>query len=788
MTMLKTLKKENGRKHDSAETHVSGESEFIDDRPLVEGELHVGVVYSPLAHARIQKIDLSMALSEPGVVAAFTHDDLVFNRWGTIFQDQPVLAEDIVQFVGEPVVVVAAETREALEAGKRAVRVDYQALKPILSIDEAKSAQSFIGHRRKIERGDMDGALEQSPHRLSGQIRIKGQDHFYLESQASIAYPRENGEIELHSSSQHPSEVQHVVAHALGLPFHAVVCVVKRMGGGFGGKESQAAPFATFAALVAQKTRRAARIVLSKDDDMIMTGKRNPFQNDYTVGFDDEGRILALDLELYSDGGAYADLSPAIMERAMLHSDNAYFLENVRIQGQVCKTHHHPHTAFRGFGGPKGVATIENIIEDIARTLGRDALDVRKLNCYQVGVKETTPYGQVVENNLLPSLFETIESKSDYRARRTAIKKFNARSKTHLRGLSVTAVKFGISFTTRFLNQGSALVNVHLDGTVQVSTGATEMGQGVNTRIAQVVAETLGIDGDDVRVMPTSTEKIPNTSPTAASSGTDINASAALIATQRIKARLSQLAARVLELPPGKWGKVAGPLGTVAEIEVTSDREEELVVFEDGWVYRRDNRKKKIRFDELAREAHFNRIPLNELGYFRYPKIQFDKTTGKGSPFFYFTQGVAASEVEIDRFTGELKVRRVDLLMDLGQPINAGLDQGQTIGGFIQGMGWVTTEHTYYENGKLLAHSPSTYKIPNVQDTPRIFNVDLVENNGNMKNIRGTKAVGEPPLLLGISVWAAVKDALYAAKPGSSVFALQLPATHEEIFSHLPEA
>lgn len=737
-------------------------------------------MFSPYAYAKIKKIDTTAAAKISGVVGFFTHKDLHHNRWGTIFQDQPVLAEDIVQFAGEPVLAVAADTREAAVRAKRLVKVEYSKLKAILSVDEAREQKSFIGPLRKIERGQVSAKLDKAPHKLKGRIRIAGQDHFYLESQVSIAYPKENGQIEIHSSSQHPTEVQHVVSHALGLSSKDVVCIVKRMGGAFGGKESQGAHFAAIAALVAQKTKRAARIVLSKDDDMIMTGKRNPFQNDYTVGFDNDGRILALDVELFSDGGAYADLSTAIMERAMLHVDNAYFIPDVRIQGQVCKTHHHPHTAFRGFGGPKGVVTIENIIEDIARVLGLDALRIRELNCYQADNNNTAPYGQIITNNMLPDLFKTLEERSSYWQRREQMDRLNAESKTHWHGMALTAVKFGISFTTRFLNQGGALVNIYTDGSVQVSTGATEMGQGVNTRIAQVVADNLGISVEDVRVMTTSTEKIPNTSPTAASSGTDINAAAAKDAVDKIKARLSELALKVLEIPEDKWAQKTAAAGTMPEIELTGAKSD--LKFQNGYIFAGNQ---KISFKDLVKEAYFNRIPLNDTGYFKYPGIHYDKTTGTGRPFFYYTQGTAVSEVSIDRFTGELKVVRSDILMDLGRPINGGQDLGQVTGGFIQGMGWVTTEALYYREGFLVSHSPSTYKIPNVQDVPRIFNVSLLENLGNGKNIGGSKAVGEPPLLLAVSVWAAVKNALHYAKPGKEIVNLKLPATQEEIFGQL---
>lgn len=783
--------------HDSAHLHVRGQSEFIDDRPSLQGEVFLSLVYSPHAHAKILKIDATYVLSDPLVVGFYTHKDLHHNRWGTIFQDQPVLAETEVNYVGEVVAVIAATTRQGAVLAQRKVKVEYEVLPAILSVDGARKRDSFIGEKRKIERGDLHSALLNSKHRLKGKIVIRGAEHFYLENQCAIAYPKEEGQVEVHSSAQHPTEVQHVVSHALGLDSKDVVCVVKRMGGAFGGKESQAAPIAAYAALVASKLGRPARIVLNKDEDMIHTGKRNPFENEYEVGFDDQGKIHALDIQLFSDGGAYADLSTAIMERAMLHCDNAYYIHNVRITGQVCRTHFHPHTAFRGFGGPKGVATIEKIIEEIAFTLKKDALDIRKLNCYQSdGKQDKTPYGQVVENNCLPALFEELEITSDYRKRRAEIEAHNRSSEHTYRGLSMTAVKFGISFTTRFLNQANALVVIHRDGTFQVSTGATEMGQGVNARIAQVVAEEFGLERSKVRVMPTSTDKNANTSPTAASSGTDLNASAAVIAGRKIKHRLSELALRLLEIPEDKWARKTAAIGSQREIELQSPPYNAVhpnegadfaegtqtfqgIEFKGGLVYTKKNPDKKIFFQELVNEAYLNRISLSDYGFYRFPGLSFNKLTGEGKAFLYFTQGVAASEVSIHRLTGETKVRRVDILMDLGRPINEALDLGQVYGGFIQGMGWVTTEKLFYsKEGALLSHSPSTYKIPSIQDTPRTFNVQLLPNDKNLPNIRGTKAVGEPPLLLSLSVWTAIADAI---KNIHGYPVLEIPATQEEI-------
>ncbi|MFM7798178.1 MAG: molybdopterin cofactor-binding domain-containing protein, partial [Planctomycetota bacterium] len=656
----------------------------------------------------------------------------------------------------------------------------------IRSIDQAVAAGAFIGAERSIARGNADAALAAAPHRLSGTVVIEGADHFYLESQAAIAYPRADGPMEVHSSTQHPTETQHVVAEAIGVPFSDVICVARRLGGGFGGKESQAAPIAAYAALVARKTGRPARLAISKDDDMIITGKRNPFQIRYEVGFDGEGRLLALKAQLHSDGGAYADLSTAIMERALLHSDNAYYIPDMHVRGQVCRTNFHPHTAFRGFGGPKGVAMIESVIEDVARAVGRDALDVRKLNVYAPG-RDVTHYGQRVENNCLPALLESLEARCDYRRRREDIAKWNADRSNNPRGLSMTAVKFGISFTTRFLNQANALVNVHRDGTVQVSTGAVEMGQGVNTRIAAIVAERLGVELGAVRVMVTSTEKNANTSPTAASAGTDLNGAAAAAACDRIRARLANLTLHLRDLPPEWWPSRTAGLGTQPEAQVTDEPPVESVRFEAGRVHAGAF---SIAFADLVREAWLSRISICEYGHFATPNLGFDKLTGQGRAFLYYTQGVAASEVEVDRFTGEVKVRRVDLLMDMGRPINHALDVGQVTGGFVQGMGWVTTEHLFYNvDGLLVSHSPSTYKIPSIQDTPRVFNAHLVFNEGNAANIRGTKAAGEPPLLLSLSVWTAIRDAVMGARAARTgrrdLVPLAIPATAERVLRAL---
>lgn len=765
--------------HDSARGHVTGTAEYVDDRPILPNEVFVDVYYSPVAYAKIKSIDTSQAFKIAGAVAVYSYKDLQHNIWGNIFHDQPFLAENVVQYAGEAILIVVAERREALLPMRKAIKAEFEELEPTLSIAEARSKKLFIGPLRTIARGDYDTALKSAPHKISGVIKMAGQDHFYLESQACIAYPKEDGQLELHSSSQHPSEVQQMVSEALKMRLSDIVCVVKRMGGAFGGKESQAGPFAVYAALVAQKLKRPARLILTKDDDMQITGKRNPFENEYEVGFDNEGKLLAVKINLYSDGGAYADLSTAIMERAMLHSDNAYLIENMIVTGQVCKTNTAPNTAFRGFGGPKGMISIENIIEEVAQKLKIDALKVRELNCYQQNDK--THYEQTIEDNILPELFAKIKSSSDYVSRRIEIDHFNKNSKSSLRGLSCTAIKFGISFTTRFLNQANALVNVFPDGSVQVSTGATEMGQGVNIRIAQVVSEAFGIPVASVRMMPTSTEKNSNTSATAASSGADLNGRAAIVACEKIKGRLGQVAKAVFARSENLRGRKVAGSGTAPEIIIDESLSSDMI-FENGLI-KDPSSGKQISFKDLLEEAYLNRISLSGYGFYRYPGIHFNKETGKGNPFFYYTNGVAVSEVNVDRYTGEIKVLRTDILMDLGRTMNYDIDMGQITGAFVQGMGWLTTEKLFFNNkGQLKTYSPSTYKIPSVQDIPRIFNVELIENDLNSKNLKGNKAVGEPPLMLAISVWTAVKNALsYSGKTAG----LAVPASQESVLMEL---
>lgn len=762
--------------HDSAVGHVTGSSIFIDDRPKHKNEVYVGVLGAPVCAGSILKIDGSEALKVKGVYGVFTAKDIPHNKWGTIVPEQPILAFEKIGYIDEPVCLIACADEDTFNAVKKLVKIEVREEKPILTIDDAIEKNSFLCQANPFVRGDVEGALKSAVHLLKGAFECGGQEHFYMESQATVVYPLENGQLEVHSSSQHPSETQHVVAHALGLDFSQVVCVVKRMGGGFGGKESQAAHFAAMAGLVAFKLNRPARLALTKDDDMMMTGKRHPFKNFYEVGFDGTGKITVLKVVIVANGGAYVDLTPSILDRAMFHADGCYYLENCYIEGKAVRTHQHSNTAFRGFGGPQGNMTIESIVEDIAHYLKKDAFEIRRLNLYGINDRNVTPYNQTVEHNVLPELFDKLHKSSEYQKRKDSIADFNKTNSGKLRGLSMTGAKFGIAFTTKFLNQGNALVNVHLDGTVQVSTGATEMGQGVNTKMQQIAATCFGIPHKAVVLMPTSTEKNHNTSPTAASSGADINGGAVFKACESIIQTL-----RWVFLQQHSDVKYDG-IKSMPPVDANMDLSH--IEFIDGNVIDQKT-KKSMAFKDLLKIAYLNQFSLAGYAFYKTPDLGFDKSTHEGRAFNYFTNGAAVSEVEVDEYTGELKVLRTDILMDLGRPINPGIDIGQVSGAFIQGMGWVTTENLFYhESGKLLSHSPTTYKIPNIQDTPRVFNIELLENHTNTRNVMRSKAVGEPPLLLGSSVWTAVKNALSYRSKGELPH-ITSPATNEVILMEL---
>jgi xanthine dehydrogenase large subunit len=753
--------------HDSAHGHVTGQAAYIDDMPPTAGELVVGFVGSPVACGVLNGVDATAARRIPGVVAVLTAADVPgHNHFGLLAVDEPFLAERDLLYVGQPIALVAGETREAVARGVAAVTLSVAESRPLLALEDAIAQGRFFPGQRRIATGDCEAAIDAAAHRLHGTFHCGGQEHFYLESHAALAVPGEGGQLTVHSSTQHTTEVQQAVAEMLGRGCHDVVCICKRMGGGFGGKETQGTIPALMAALVAQNTRRPARVVYDKDTDMRVTGKRHEYLTRWEVGFDDDGRIRGLKFEFYSNAGCSTDLSPSIMERTLLHSDNAYYLPAAEFVGRWCFTNLPSNTAFRGFGGPQAMAAVENVIESIALQLGIDAYDVRLRNVYGVGERNLTPYGQVVERNHLPEILATLAASAQYRQRREEINRHNASAAglTPLRGLALTPMKFGISFTTRFLNQANALVNVYTDGTVQVSTGGTEMGQGLNTKLRQLVADEFGLDPDRVRLMPTSTEKNCNTSATAASASTDLNGAAAIRACREIKRRLKRFA--------------ADRLADAAEGLAASPRH---VVFAENAVYDARRPDVRIAFGPLCAEARRERVDLGARGFFATPGLDFNRETGRGTPFFYYTQGAACCEVEIDRFTGELVVRRADLLIDIGRSINPGVDRGQVIGGFIQGLGWVTAEAlTYNDRGELLSHSPTTYKIPAITDVPIDFRVAMFDNNDNRQNVARSKAVGEPPLMLAIAGWAAVKNALsYLSDEAAS--SLQLPASGEEV-------
>jgi len=739
--------------HDSAARHVSGVATYVDDLREPERTLHLAVGGAPAARGRIDRMDLSAVRAAPGVVAVLTASDIPGeNNVGPVVHDDPVLAEGKVEFRGQPMFAVVAETRDAARRAVKLAKIAIAAEPPLVTVDQALAAKSHVLPDYTFAKGNYTAALAASPRQLAGTFKIGGQEHFYLEGQVSLAIPGE-GDMLIYSSSQHPSELQHVIAHMLDKPAAAITVEVRRMGGAFGGKETQAAQWAALAALGAHVTDRPCKLRLDRDDDMIMTGKRHDFRADYQIGFDDSGQITAFDVSLASCCGFSADLSGAINDRAMFHADNGYFLPAAHIVTRRMKTHTVSNTAFRGFGGPQGMMSIERAIDAIAWTLGLDPLDVRKRNLYGPG-RDMTPYGMQVTDNILPELIDALEASSDYRARRKEIAAFNAGSAILKRGIALTPVKFGISFTTTFLNQAGALVHVYQDGSVYLNHGGTEMGQGLFIKVAQVVAEEFGVDLDYVRITPTTTAKVPNTSATAASAGADLNGMAARAAAATIKARLVAFAQE-------KYGVAA---------DQVAFRDNKVVVGNEAFA-----------FEEFVKQAYLARVSLSSTGYYKTPDIHWDQVKATGRPFYYFSYGAAASEVVIDTFTGEMKVIRADILHDVGRSLNPAIDLGQIEGGFVQGMGWLTSEELVFDaEGRLLTHAPSTYKIPTSADVPKDFRVALWPGENRADTIYRSKAVGEPPLMLAISVFAAVADAIHSLAPGKLV-PLDAPATPEAI-------
>jgi len=744
--------------HDSAALHVAGEAHYVDDLPEPRDTLHAALGVSPVAHGTITGVDLAPVRSAPGVIEVITAADIPgVNDVGPIQNDDPILADGVVLFAGQPIFAVAAtDVRAARRAVGRA-RVTIAPRPALLTIEAARAAESFVLPPVHVLRGDAAAALAAAPHRLQGHAYSGGQDHFYLEGQIALAIPREDRGMHVHVSTQHPGEVQLMVSHALGLAAHDVVVECRRMGGGFGGKETQMCQFACIAAILARRTGRAVKLRLDRDTDMTSTGKRHAFRHDYDVGFDDEGRILGLDLTLASRCGFSADLSGPVNDRAVFHADNAYWLADLAIHSYRCRTHTVSDTAFRGFGGPQGMFAIELILDDIARALGRDPLDVRKANLYGTTERNVTPYGMTVEDNIAPQIIDRLEETARYRARRAALAAWNRASPVIKRGIALTPVKFGISFTATHYNQAGALVHVYRDGSVLVNHGGTEMGQGLFTKVRQVTAHALGVPLAQVRVSASDTSKVPNASPTAASSGSDLNGMAAERAAATVRERLCAFAAR-------RFGCAASDVG-----------------IHDGVVTAGTT---TLPFAELARLAYFARVPLFAAGFYATPKVHYDRLTLSGRPFFYFAYGAAVSEVAIDTLTGEHRLLAVDILHDAGRSLNPAIDRGQIEGGFLQGYGWLTMEELWWDaQGRLGTRAPSTYKIPTAHDCPEALRIDFWDAPNREETIHRSKAVGEPPLMLALSAFHALRDAVASVADHRVIPHLDAPATPERVLA-----
>lgn len=749
--------------HESARLHVTGQARYVDDLPEAAGTLHAALGWSPVAHGRLISIDRERLLAQPGVVAVLTADDIPgANQCGPIVADDPILADGTVHYLGQPVfAVVARERRLALRAAALASEVvTIEPLPAVLTARQAYGRGESVVPPMSMRRGDADAAIAAAPHRLSGTQVIGGQEQFYLEGQISYALPLEDQGLKLHCSTQHPSEMQHLVAHALGLGSHHVQVECRRMGGGFGGKESQSALFACVAAIAAQALGKPVKLRVDRDDDFMITGRRHPFEVDWEVGFDHEGRISGARALFISNAGHSADLSAPVMTRALCHFDNAYFLPAVDLQGFCARTNTQSNTAFRGFGGPQGALVIEAILDAVARVLGLDPLQVRRVNLYDRlprGLRSTTPYGQEVEDNILHELIDDLARSSDYEQRRADIAAYNARSPVLKRGLALTPVKFGISFNLAHLNQAGALVHVYTDGTVLVNHGGTEMGQGLNTKVAQVVAQELGVALGRVRVTATDTHKVANTSATAASTGSDLNGKAAQDAARTVAQRLV-----------AHWAQQEGV--DPAQVRLADDA---LVMGS-----------KRVPFEEAVASAYVARVQLWSDGFYATPGLHWDRNSMTGRPFHYFAYGAAVSEVLLDTLTGESRVVGVDILHDVGASLNPALDIGQIEGGYVQGMGWMTMEELWWhpQSGRLMTHAPSTYKIPCANDTPPRWQVRLFGQANPADSIHRSKAVGEPPLLLSFSVLMALRDALAScvnAPEAAAQLSLPVPATPE---------
>lgn len=753
--------------HESAVAQLKGEAQYVDDVPEVRGTLYAAPILSQVAHGQLHGVDASAALALPGVrgvvLAADIPGDPILAAFG---HDEPIFAQDTVQHIGQVIGLVVADSVMAARRAARKVQCDITPLPALLNVHDAHRVQSYVLPPVHVKRGDAAAGLARAGHRLQGTLEVGGQEHFYLEGQIAYALPMEQDQWWIYSSTQHPGEVQHWVAHALDIGNHAVTVQCRRMGGGFGGKETQSGHLAVWATLAARKFNAPVKLRLDRDDDFMVTGKRHPFAYHWDVGFDDTGRITGLQLEMLANCGFSADLSGPVADRAIFHADNAYFLSDVSISSYRCKLHTQSHTAFRGFGGPQGVIVIETILGDIARTLGLDALAVRRRNYYEADPaagRDVTHYQMRVEDNILLPITQKLEQSANYPQRLKAIADWNARNDVIQRGIAITPVKFGISFTATLFNQAGALVHVYTDGTVQVNHGGTEMGQGLHTKVAQIVADELGVPLAQVKVTASDTSKVPNASATAASSGTDLNGRAAQYAARSVRDNLAAFVAGLDHCGAGAVGFVGGVVRTP---------------------------KGERAFTDVVQAAYANRIQLWSDGFYRTPKIHYDKTTLTGRPFYYFAYGAACSEVVIDTLTGESRVTRVDILHDVGHSINPAIDVGQIEGGFVQGMGWLTTEQLVWnDKGLLTTHAPSTYKIPATGDVPAHFKVELFEEPNHEDNVGGSKAVGEPPFMLAISVYEALRHAIgsHHAKQGHAHAPVQLeaPATAEHVLNAL---
>ncbi len=730
------------RSHESAEWHVTGKAVYTDEQRPPAGMLSVYPVMAPHARARILKMDVAAAYEVDGLVTVLTAADVPGeNNTGVIVHDEVLFPTEEVSYWGQAVAWTVGETEDAARIAAQRVRVEYEPLPPILSIREALAANSFHNTPQVMRRGDVEAAFKSADRVLEGEVEMNGQDHFYLETQASWVIPDGEGNYHVYASTQHPSETQAIVAHVLGVASNRVVTTCLRMGGGFGGKESQANPYAAVAAVAAHKTGCPVRVKLKRNHDMTLTGKRHGFLGQYKVGLTKDGQITALDVALYADGGWSMDLSPPVLSRAMLHIDNAYYIPNITVLGRIAKLNRVSNTAFRGFGGPQGMLVIEDIVDRIARSLHLEPEVVRERNFYHgTGETNTTHYGQEIVDNRIARVWNEVKANSDFAERKVAIAQFNQSHIYKKRGLAITPVKFGISFNKVQYNQAGALLLVYTDGSIQLNHGGTEMGQGLHTKMLQVAARSLGVSIDRFRMMHTSTDKVPNTSATAASSGSDLNGQAIKNACETLKSRLAPVASKLLKL----------------------DAAEEMV-FENDWIYCRTYPHVRVKFDDVVREAYNDRISLSATGYYRTPSIHWDAEKFQGRPFYYFAYGAAVSEVEVDGLTGTFKLLGVDIVHDVGESINPLVDQGQVEGAFVQGLGWLTMEELVWdEKGRLRTDAPSTYKIPTISEIPAHFNVHLLQRAAQDGVIYGSKAVGEPPFMLAFSVREAIRSAIAA--------------------------